>query len=421
MVFKGHTPHGYGPLPIHQQISRMYMYVDRTYSELRRKGILPDGEVPEGPKWSPEGRPYEGGNPEAGHDDSQGQGEENEGSESEGQEGDGSESEDSQDFWESESDGQQKPDSQRKKDDPWKRAMKEVFGDSAPDPDGQAEAESPPLPPPKPSESDDWQWFVSEVKRLHAWCQDRAESGEWVDDFGMRPLIDGARAFKAGIPGKALVWAMTLHWSDDTKQEAGIQKFNPASMDRRRKPPTTPNGEPLHPLVRYVYRLAKARIPIMVIGPKGTGKSHLASDLAKLMDLPYGETPMTAGASPSWLIGGETMSGFKSRPFLDIYSGGGVFSFEEVDAADPNMVIVLNNAIANGSFYNPANGQVYHKHPDFIPFATANTFGLGANRDYTGRERLDGAFLDRFRMGRVLIDLDWNLGENVAASILDAA
>jgi cobaltochelatase CobS len=113
------------------------------------------------------------------------------------------------------------------------------------------------------------------------------------------------------------------------------------------------------------------------------------------------------------------MSGYKSRPFCDIYEGGGVFSFEEIDAADPNMTIVVNNALAGDHFFNPASGRAIYRSPDFVAIATANTYGMGANREYTGRERLDAAFLDRFRMGRVFVNVDLDLGESIARAIID--
>ena len=49
----------------------------------------------------------------------------------------------------------------------------------------------------------------------------------------------------------------------------------------------------------------------------------------------------------------------------------------------------------------------------FIPLAAANTFGLGADADYTGRERLDMATLERWRMGRVEINYDHDLQESI--------
>ena len=45
--------------------------------------------------------------------------------------------------------------------------------------------------------------------------------------------------------------------------------------------------------------------------------------------------------------------------------------------------------------------------------AAGNTFGTGASREYTGREKLDFATIDRFRMGRVWFDLDEDLARRM--------
>jgi cobaltochelatase CobS len=50
---------------------------------------------------------------------------------------------------------------------------------------------------------------------------------------------------------------------------------------------------------------------------------------------------------------------------------------------------------------------------NFVPVSTANTFGLGANREYTARERLDAATIDRWRMGRIFIPLDNSVEESI--------
>lgn len=175
----------------------------------------------------------------------------------------------------------------------------------------------------------------------------------------------------------------------------------------------------------YVLKLATARIPVMLIGPAGTGKSHLAQQVASMIrteshpdGLPYGETPMTPGATRGDLLGRMTASPDKSdrfvlSRFVEIYSGGGVFNFEEIDASDPGMLIVVNNALASGRLFNSVNGEVYTRHPDFVPMATANTFGMGADAKYTGREKLDLATIDRFRMGRVILNLDEALAERM--------
>jgi hypothetical protein len=122
---------------------------------------------------------------------------------------------------------------------------------------------------------------------------------------------------------------------------------------------------------------------------------------------------MTPGATRGDLLGRHTLDGFIPAAYVESFSMGGVFNFEELDAADAAMVIVLNNALASNVLFNSANGERYEKHPDHIPVSTANTFGLGANRDYTGRERLDASTIDRWRMGRIFIPFDPKIEEMI--------
>jgi MoxR-like ATPase len=89
--------------------------------------------------------------------------------------------------------------------------------------------------------------------------------------------------------------------------------------------------------------------------------------------------------------------------FLECYRYGGVFLADEVDAADPNVLLVLNGALANGHIEVgglAANGEPVRvaRHKDFVMLCAANTFGTGADAKYVGRGALDGAFLDRFYM-----------------------
>jgi hypothetical protein len=74
-------------------------------------------------------------------------------------------------------------------------------------------------------------------------------------------------------------------------------------------------------------------------------------------------------------------------------------------------MIVLHNALARERLFNTVSGETHAKSDDFAAAATANTFGLGANREYTSGERLDAATLDRFRMGRVYLPIDETMEE----------
>jgi len=312
------------------------------------------------------------------------------------------------------------------------------------------EATELPEEPEMPSEDspDDRHFFFSEWKRIRAWIKQRADAtgASPVDSLNsMRPVLEAKRGLAAGISAAAMLYAMSIHWSPETRAEAGIREINfidEADRDLL--------DETHHAVTGYVVKLAEARIPIMLVGPSGTGKSGLMRKIAsEILEVQFGDCPMSAGATPSWLLGRMTFpdgseakievpeaadmedltrllveavsnlsdtTSYKISHFLKCFTEGGVFVFEEIDAADPNMLLVVNNALAlrpGETFFNPINGKEYVKSPDFIPAASGNTYGLGADRNYTGRERLDFATIDRFRMGRVFVDLDEELAETL--------
>lgn len=290
--------------------------------------------------------------------------------------------------------------------------------------------------------------FLRRVREIRAFCQERERLSERVDSISMRPVQAAAKLIPAGIPVDALLDAMTLHWSDDTRRDAGIRSFDFAALSRSimRERGITEiirkdgSREIPHFLFGYALVLAENRQPIMLVGPAGTGKSHLAVQLADYLELPYGETPMSPGATRGDLLGRHTIGGmdraiaaaalsrteilesladgegsnggFIAAEFAECYGRGGLFNFEEIDAADAGMLIVLNNALASNRLYNSANGEMIDKSENFIAFSTANTFGLGANREFI-RERLDAATIDRWRMGRIIVPLDENVEESI--------
>ena len=255
------------------------------------------------------------------------------------------------------------------------------------------------------------EFFVREVQRIRQWCKDRAVQGTTVDTIGMRPVKEGRKMILSGkIPARAALFVMAMHWPEATRREAGIENFDLSTLGEKVSPKS-------HRMLGYAIILAELKIPLMLIGPAGTGKSFLLRQLAEYFEVEYGECPMTAGATPSWLLGSwvpDPEEPYKSRAFVDRYASGGVFNFEEIDRSDPNMLMVVNNAISADSMFNPVTGIEIPKHDDVIISSTANTFGLGGGRDYTGAERLDFATIDRFRMGRILVDMDEDLEWEIA-------
>lgn len=281
---------------------------------------------------------------------------------------------------------------------------------------------------PKPEASaknrvkEEQEWFFSEWQRIRSWISARAsETGSPpIDDLnGMRPVQAAMHAIAKGIPARAMLHAMSLHWSPETRQQAGIDSVDTTNLFPR-VPGTDSKGRPYHRDFGYVLKLVEANkssggiLPIMLVGPAGVGKTTLCEQLAEHLGLDFAATPLTAGATPSWLLGRYVLKmgedgGYNVSPLMEIYSKGGVHLFGEIDASDPNMLLVANNMLSQDHYDNPINGERYVKHPDFIGIADANTLGLGANSTFTGRERLDGATIDRFRMGRVIMQLDIEL------------
>lgn len=159
--------------------------------------------------------------------------------------------------------------------------------------------------------------------------------------------------------------------------------------------------------VPYLGRLvihAKSGINTLLVGPAGCGKTYAAGQLAEALGLSFGHLNLTAGASETWLFGRQTPSGFIEGEFSKLYKTGGVFLADEIDAADANLMLSINTAIAGKVLYNPISGETIPRHKDFVFVGAANTYGKGGDSKYTGRSRLDAATLDRF----VAIKVDYN-------------
>ncbi|MBA3482388.1 MAG: AAA family ATPase, partial [Pirellulales bacterium] len=170
----------------------------------------------------------------------------------------------------------------------------------------------------------------------------------------------------------------------------------------------------VHPAFEEVYELATARENVFLPGPAGCGKSHIAHQVADALGLRFGSISCSAGMSESQLLGRMVPQGksgafeFLGTQFLDCYENGGVFLFDEIDAADSNVLLVVNSALANGAMSVPSRPgkPVAKRHADFVCIAAANTYGRGADRIYCGRNPLDEATLDRFRLGTVDMGYD---------------
>ena len=219
--------------------------------------------------------------------------------------------------------------------------------------------------------------------------------------------------------------------------EAGAEIIEPseAELDALGEVPEAPEPEIDRPqfepkaneylpaVFQRIFELAKIGQNILMVGPSGSGKTFLASVLASKLDRQFAAQSCSAGMSESqlagWLLPVKDAGTFAYVPsaFVRLYEEGGVFLFDEIDAADENTLIFINAALANGVFYlaQRYDNPEVKRHPDFVAVGAANTFGLGEDNVYTGRTQLDGATLDRFRAGIVVVDYD----DHVESTLVD--
>lgn len=291
--------------------------------------------------------------------------------------------------------------------------------DDTPEPDEQPEPPKPdePKPEPKPAPEPKSRFmgpekFLSTWQAMRAECERRAEIAEPLDEISMRGALAARSLYAAGAEwaGEYVLDSYTVAWDASVRSKFGIKSFDRHFMRYVDAPDGIILPENAHQTLKLILWLHKVRLNTFLKGPKGTGKTHIAKQLAELVGAErWGFSPLTNGASYTWLTGTYTIDGYVTRPFVECFEHGGVYLMDEVDGADANMVMVANAALANDHWQNPVTGKMIRKHPNFYALAAANTWGLGADAQYVGREKMDAAFLDRFASGRIQIGYDNSL------------
>ena len=175
------------------------------------------------------------------------------------------------------------------------------------------------------------------------------------------------------------------------------------------EPEPEPAGRIQHEYFPALLRIIAARRNAWLCGPAGSGKTTSAHEVAQALGLKFFAKSVGPQVTESSLLGYQDANGNTVRTQLrEAFEHGGVFLLDEVDAASPAVLVVINALLANGHASFPDG--VIDRHPDFVLVAGANTLGLGADRQYVGRQQIDAATLDRF------VVLDWPYDPRIEAA-----
>ena len=180
----------------------------------------------------------------------------------------------------------------------------------------------------------------------------------------------------------------------------------------------TNSEEHYHPKFETIANYLRWDKQVMLVGRAGTGKTTIAHQLADAFGVKFAHLSCSAGMSEAHLLGRMLFDGeYVLADFVDIYENGGVFLFDEFDAMDGNTAVVINSALANGkmSVPNRKDKPTAYRHKDCYIITASNTWGTGyGDGIYAGRNKLDGATLDRFCASRVHFDYDTKLERKLA-------
>lgn len=141
-----------------------------------------------------------------------------------------------------------------------------------------------------------------------------------------------------------------------------------------------------------VKTLVDNNFSVLLHGERGSGKTTLAIQIAEELGLDFYTLAMTRQTTLSHIIGFMNVNGiYVPTLFRKAVEEGGLFLLDELDAADPNVILALNT-LENGYISFP--DTIVQVHENFRLMATANPFDM--HNEYTGRAVLDAATLDRF-------------------------
>lgn len=191
-----------------------------------------------------------------------------------------------------------------------------------------------------------------------------------------------------------------------------IIKGNPISVNlgTAQKPKNELVHKKFTTILKVLQSAKRINKNIMLVGPAGSSKSTLVRQIAEALKVEFYPVSVGPQTTKSDLLGYTTAVGeYITTPLRQAFENGGVLLLDEFDTGNASVVTILNNLLSNGICSFP--DKKVEKHPNFVCICACNTYGRGASMDYIGRNKLDGATLDRFLT--INIDYDEELEEKL--------
>lgn len=153
------------------------------------------------------------------------------------------------------------------------------------------------------------------------------------------------------------------------------------------------------------------KISFYLWGAAGTGKTEKILRVASENGHVVKTMSVTPLSTKGEFYGYMSVDGqrYITTPFREAYENGYTFLLDEMDNISQNLAVSLNQSLSQNVLTFP--DKTVEKHENFRFLGTGNTNGMGGNSSFSGRQKLDFSFKDRF------IPIEWEFNSELELSL----